>query len=253
MPPITLITHIWNEAFLLPYFIQHYLPLVDRAVVVDYASVDGSTDIVRQLAPEWEIRQSRNRYFGAQANADEIKDIESEFDGWKFVANATEFLIHEDLRAFLRESRQDAVWAFDMCMFEPPREAAKPITPEPLYVQRRYGFHSDDNHRGRMIHREKHGHFTCAGRHLSSLADRGRPEEALFVAWFCWSPVRYLWHRRLAASTMAPAEDKANGIGVWACGVFHRDWYLEQVSRSYDLWERFPAYSAAIESIKSAT
>jgi hypothetical protein len=251
--PLTIISHIWNDSFLLPYFIRHYLPLCDRAVIVDYDSVDASRDIVKEMAPEWEFRQTCNRYYGAEANAAEIKEIEQEFSGWRFVANVTEFLIHEDLRAFLRDNEQpggrQAIWSYDVRAFEHPSEIAIPVTDEPLYVQRRFGYHGADNRRGRMIHRADHGHFTCAGRHVSSLADQSKPDETLFVAWFCWAPIRFLWHRRLAASTMSPATDKANGLGVWQDGVWHRDFYRNQVAISYDLWERHPRYRQAIEAI----
>ena len=52
---LTLISHIRNEALLLPQWIAHHRPMVDAATIIDYASTDESLDIVRTLAPDWRI------------------------------------------------------------------------------------------------------------------------------------------------------------------------------------------------------
>ena len=49
--PVTLIAHVWNEAFLLPYWLRHHRPRFDHGVVIDYASTDGTPDLVRRWAP----------------------------------------------------------------------------------------------------------------------------------------------------------------------------------------------------------
>ena len=51
----TLITHIFNEEFLLPFFIKQHINKFDRVIVIDFQSTDRSQEIIRSLAPDWEI------------------------------------------------------------------------------------------------------------------------------------------------------------------------------------------------------
>src|SRR5262245_52269241 len=104
---LTLISHFYNEEDLLPHWLKHHVEMFDRGVMIDYASTDNSVDVIRQLAPHWEIRQSRNHYFEAVAVDLEVMDIETACEGWKMALNTTEFLLHPDLRGFLREFEND--------------------------------------------------------------------------------------------------------------------------------------------------
>jgi glycosyltransferase involved in cell wall biosynthesis len=47
-----------NEAQLMPYFLRHYSPLVDRLIMLDGGSDDGSDEIAR-ACPNAEVRDSR--------------------------------------------------------------------------------------------------------------------------------------------------------------------------------------------------
>jgi hypothetical protein len=251
--PITVISHIWNEAFLLPYFIRHYLPIVDRALVFDYGSVDGSVEIIRDMAPDWEVRPSRNELFDAIACDAEVMAAEEEFSGWKFVANITEFLVHKDLRYFLRNLSASAVWSYHISFVDLPEHVSDHITDEPLYFQKRYGNRGSGNLRGRMIHRERNGQYG-PGRHDSQLAERSTPDESLFLCYFVLCPLKHLWHRRLATQTMVPKSDIDRGWGVHhvTSGLDLKAFYLESVMSSYDTWERHPTYRRTLESLSRA-
>jgi hypothetical protein len=43
--PVILLSHFFNEHFLLPYWIQNHAPLFDAAVLVDYGSTDDSVSL----------------------------------------------------------------------------------------------------------------------------------------------------------------------------------------------------------------
>ena len=77
--PLTLISHFWNEEFLLPYWLRHHYPLFDHGVLLDYASTDQSVEIIRALAPRWEVRPSRNQWFDARDADAEVMEVEREF------------------------------------------------------------------------------------------------------------------------------------------------------------------------------
>ncbi len=53
---VHLYTLCWNEADILPFFFRHYDPVVDRYVVADDGSTDGSLDILR-AHPKVEVRR----------------------------------------------------------------------------------------------------------------------------------------------------------------------------------------------------
>jgi hypothetical protein len=88
----TLISHFYNEEYLLPWFCKHHAPMFDHGIMVDYASTDRSREIIQELCPNWEIRPSRNEYCISPGVEEEIMEIEAEVDGWRICLNTTEFL-----------------------------------------------------------------------------------------------------------------------------------------------------------------
>ena len=90
----TLLSHFRNEAYLLPWWINHHKEHFDQAILIDYHSTDDSRDIVRDLAPAgWKIITSVNRNFSASLVDQEVMQIEASLTGAKIVLNTTEFLV----------------------------------------------------------------------------------------------------------------------------------------------------------------
>ena len=107
-----LFSHFYNEEYLLPCWLRHHVPMFDHGVMFDYESTDRSVEIIRELAPHWEVRPSINgSVFYSRAIEKEIIDAENELsqDTWKIILNTTEFLLAGDLRKklALRESEND--------------------------------------------------------------------------------------------------------------------------------------------------
>src|SRR5437879_6505612 len=100
--PLTLISHFWNEEFLLPFWLKHHVPLFNHGILLDYASTDRSREIIQEFAPRWEVRPSRNAWFDAQDADAEVMEIERCCEGWKIVLNTTEFLLCEELPLFVQ-------------------------------------------------------------------------------------------------------------------------------------------------------
>lgn len=53
---VAVYTFAWNESRLVPYFLRHYLPWVDRIVVYDHRSTDGTPEMLAQYGPRVEVR-----------------------------------------------------------------------------------------------------------------------------------------------------------------------------------------------------
>ena len=60
--------------------------------MIDYRSNDSSREIISELCPSWEIRDSRNQYFDSVKIDEEVMEIESGLSGWRMALNVTEFL-----------------------------------------------------------------------------------------------------------------------------------------------------------------
>ena len=89
----TLISHFYNEEYLLPWFLNHHKQVFHHGIMIDYHSTDRSREIIREICPTWEIRDTRNELFDAHAVDQEVMDIEEELDGWRMCLNVTEQLI----------------------------------------------------------------------------------------------------------------------------------------------------------------
>ncbi|MEW9106591.1 glycosyltransferase family 2 protein, partial [Paenibacillus sp.] len=48
-----LISHFYNEEYLLPWWLKHHAPLFDHGILINRGSTDRSVDICKQLVPHW--------------------------------------------------------------------------------------------------------------------------------------------------------------------------------------------------------
>lgn len=244
--PLTLISHFWNEAFLLPYWLRHHYPLFDHGVLLDYGSTDGSADIARTLAPGWEVRPSRNEWFDARDVDAEVMAVEREFGGWKLVLNTTEFAVCHDLPLYVRWAEKyrpdvSGIWGYDLAIVDPLAERDAAVTDAPLYFQKRWGYHAGGA-RSRLLHRSADGRYDT-GRHASAIAGKGL-DDGVFVVWFGWSPMRYVTERKLRIQERIPPRDRTDRLGrhhiVTAAEL--ESAYLNEATKAYDLWDRHPVY-----------
>lgn len=89
----TILSHFYNEEYLLPFWLNHHKKFFDHGIMIDYESTDKSVDIIKDLCPTWEIVKTRNSCFDARAVDKEVEYYESTIDGWRICLNTTEFLI----------------------------------------------------------------------------------------------------------------------------------------------------------------
>ena len=248
--PLTLISHFWNEEFLLPYWLRHHHPLFDHGVLIDYHSTDRSREIARELAPGWEVRPSTNEWFDARDADVEVMAVEREFPGWKIVLNTTEFVLCHDLALFVRRLEKDrpyaaGVWGFDLTMVDVLAERDDGVTAAPLYFQKRWGYHSRGD-RSRLLHRQSDGRYDT-GRHTSPLVPKVL-DDGLFLLWFGWCPIRHVWGRKLQIQQRIPPRDRAAGLGRQhlRTPAELEATYRQEAARAYDLLEVHAPYRELI-------
>ena len=90
-----LLSHIFNEEYLLPFWLHHHKNMFDEIIIIDYNSTDKSMEICKNICPECKIIKTRNKFFEAEEIDKEIMDIENSIQGIKIALNTTEFLFIE--------------------------------------------------------------------------------------------------------------------------------------------------------------
>lgn len=216
----TVISHFYNEEYLLPWWLDHHTRLFDHGILVDYNSTDRSVQICRQMAPNWEVRPSKNPYFSAIDCDREVMEIERECAGWKMILNTTEFFCCPNMSGFLRGfESSNVLGAFvrAVVMVDRPETAAMPLDPrKPLIVQRHEGFFEDEilldyipwAARSRLIHCYDDGAYVV-GRHASSHVGLTQHPPGALVLWFGfapWTPATRA--RKLQIQSRIPEADK---------------------------------------------
>lgn len=249
---ITIISHFYNEQFLLPYFIDHHKHVVDHAVMIDYHSTDRSVEIIKEMAPSWEIRTSRNKEFESDSCDHEVMLIEQEFTGWKCALNVTEFLFHHDLQGYLNNwalrNPGVSVGMKGIIMVDHPNlkdVPAAPVEEAPLCLQRNWGYFDDDfgMRHPRYIHNNAHGNY-APGRHHTYSPSSNRDD--IFILWWALSPLVNVLPRRkqIAARVAQKDKDRGRGLHHLMDDAALEEHYKAELAKSYDLRKDFRFASA---------
>ena len=100
---INLISHVYNESYLLPSWIKHHREMFDSAIIIDYASTDETIEVIKKFAPStWRVVRSRNSEFDAGECDREVMEFEKSLTGWKIALNTTEFLVFPEMHKILK-------------------------------------------------------------------------------------------------------------------------------------------------------
>jgi UDP-glucose 4-epimerase len=103
---LTIMTGIYNEEKLLPFWIEHHKKLQDKGIihnviVIDHNSTDESMNIIKKTCPNWIIVNTKTTCFDAAAVDIEIMEYEKNIPGYKLFLNTTEFLMCDDISSIL--------------------------------------------------------------------------------------------------------------------------------------------------------
>lgn len=120
---------VWNERDMLPFFLEHYRPFVDRFFLYDDGSDDGSVEYLAQQ-PDVELRRFKNDGASFVETARDFnnhawKESRGAAD-WVIVVNVDELVYHPSPREALAWERQNGrtiIWprGWDMVTAEFPR------------------------------------------------------------------------------------------------------------------------------------
>ncbi|PGS26297.1 hypothetical protein COC59_12040 [Bacillus cereus] len=171
----TVISHFYNEEYLLPWWLMHHTKLFNHGILINRGSTDRSVEICRLFAPRWEIRDSKVLEFDALLVDQEVMEIEKEISGWKMVLNTTEFLCCFDKEAFFSSLATLGKNMYSirtiLMVDEPSHGYTNPRYGIPLVKQRYHGIIIHPNppapyYGGRFLHNYSEGNYSV-GRHWS--------------------------------------------------------------------------------------
>jgi len=215
-------------------------------------------EIIKQLAPTWEIHTTRNKNFRARNCDAEVQTYERQHPGWKIALNTTEFLLSPHLSQFIKDFERQfptvsGVRTTGIIMVDSPEEKDRPLTEDPLLLQRTHGYieHQHPNpivptnepSRSRLLHKMRQGPYDLGRHNLRdysnlSLINTTYPSNIigihpeLLLCWFGkYSPFNYIKQRYvdLNKKRHRPAPDAC--VTPEALEVD----YQKQITRSIDL------------------
>jgi hypothetical protein len=227
----TVICHFYNEAYMLPWWLQHHVPQFDHGIMIDHGSTDESIEIIRMIAPHWRIVRSRLTAFDAFLTDFEVQTYEQEVPGWKVALNVTEFLVSTvplgAVEKFLAENGKTGCAATGYILVDDD-PATAPDYQNPLLMQKHWGFNDNDvldprerKQRGftDMLYRNRFYHSNPVGmyqpgRHRSWHPDSGFRLDDLAVLHMGYAPWNErLLQRKLQIASKVPKSDTDRGWG----------------------------------------
>lgn len=212
------ITNIYNEEYLLPFWLKHHVKIFDLGLIIDYNSNDTSIEICKNICPHWKIIKSRNSKFQAQDVDNELMDYEKKFNCIKIILNTTEFLfIDKPIKYYFNTyNKSDLIFAINN--YTPfSKIEFNPETLEELYNNFtnnnvRFIKNCRPGNGFRFIHSYSYGNYNL-GRHSTNHKNVILTNN-FFIIWlgfFPWND-RFL-KRKLQIKNNIPNSDKEKNYG----------------------------------------
>lgn len=209
----TVISAFRNEEYLLPWWLKHHKKMFDHGIMINCDSNDNSVNIIKDICPDWEIRDSIFDVFGAYQNDIEVEEIEKSVVGWRIFLNTTEFLMG-DMSLLDKQSNPHPIGYQIPAMVMVDNEPDNlPDQKRDIIDQKRYGIHYNEDgfriRRARLLH-DKDGHKYTLGRHYEPYNT-----EDFILLWYGWSPFNEeTIKRKVNIQNRIPKEDFSRGFSL---------------------------------------
>lgn len=208
----TLLTNIFNEEYLLPFWLNHHKNMFDEIIIIDYNSTDKSIEICKSICPECKIIKTRNEYFDAEEIDKEFMDIENNIEGIKIILNTTEFL-------FCEKSIRD-IFIDDITPISYEIMCTTPYSINIYNINNNYELFSNllnndifyhNDRFTRQLHNFPNGNYGI-GRH--NTFNQKVPTSKAHIIWLGYYPLNdNLLKRKLQIQQNIPQRDKDRGFG----------------------------------------
>lgn len=238
MVSVGAVCHVYNEALLIPHWIDHHRDIYEEMIFIDHHSTDDSVVLIKDIAPWAKVIPSRLSEFDAQLVDDEVMEVEEEYlnTDYKITSNITEFMWHDDLQGLLYENKEFEAIGFKAYMMV-DKDLSLPLD-GPLWKDRHNGYLDNEtalnSRRWRFIHRMEHGHYGL-GRHHVNLKDIKNPDWTILFASF--SPWPQAIPRKMQIQSRISARDVSAGSGIQHMQnpITLNNFYQSELAKSSDL------------------
>jgi Glycosyl transferase family 2 len=206
----TVITHMYNEEYLLPWWLHHHKNIFDYGVIIDYGSTDRSVEICKEICPNWKVVTSENTYFNASKCDQEIMGYERQLQGWRIALTVTEFLVG-DTDKLMTATTENCQYLIPGIRFTKWNPRGKLNRSKPLWEQVHTGISYYDNpiaHQARSLHNFNDIEYTT-GRHYWP----PNTEDVLIFHYAHCIVGKEMLHRRLQIQNKVSPSDIEKGIG----------------------------------------
>lgn len=212
----TILSHFYNEEYLLPWWLEHHKKYFDHGILIDYHSTDRSVEIIKSICPDWQVVTTVNDCFDARKVDQEIMQYESQVSGWKITLNTTEFL-HGDFNILNDDDEKKQYLIGSLFFVSNPEVDEYPDTSIPLHcsITTALDFNlAEHNIRGtRSIH--NHNVVYDIGRHRSYGPCQQHLTNDLKIFYYGFAPYNEkVLQRKLQIQDKMPETDKSLGLGV---------------------------------------
>jgi len=221
----TVITHFFNEEYLLPFWLKHHVMRFDDGILIDYKSTDSSRKIIEELAPKWKVVPASTDQFDAAKLDQFIMQLEGNIAGVKIALTVTEFLIGDPKEV----SNSLVIPSIDLINMA---EDAKFDEKLPFHDQRFFGYGyleslpERPSPQGRLLHTSVANYST--GRHFDIVS--GGPI-LIYRVTNCLVNENMI-ERKLQIQTKIPESDIAKNFGWqhhnWGKGLTRADVLAQQ-------------------------
>lgn len=211
----SIISHFYNEEYLLPWWLNHHKKYFDYGLMIDYNSTDRSIEIIKEICPDWQIVKSINSEFNATECDKEVEYYEEQIPDWKIALNVTEFLIGD---FSLLDDQKNKKYYIPSFYFVDDKDSSYPDKDKPLYEQIFNGIDYHDNRdlrKLRCMHNSTMSYIP--GRHFSNY---DQTTDKFIIFNYGFAPMNeYLIQRKLQIQNRIPLIDKQRN---W--GAEHHNW-----------------------------
>ncbi len=214
----TVITHIYNEEYLLPFWLEHHSKIFDHGIIIDYRSTDSSLEICKRICPTWSIITSKNKNFSAHDVDVEVMAIENTCEGLKIALNTTEFLFTNTSINLLFKNYEDKEVCiainsttpyYNKFIYPTDINSLKNILLDPSLKYKKNDRPGPTGYR--FLHNYSNGRYTL-GRHTSEHNSTVLDElQIVWLGYFPWN--EHLIKRKLQIKHNVPQHDKNSGAG----------------------------------------
>lgn len=207
---VTLLSHFYNEEYLLPWWLKHHCKIFDDAILIDYNSTDNSVEIIKEYCPNWTVVRSENDAFDAEKVDKEVMKYEESIGGYKMCLNTTEFIFGD----ILSELRDDGLNCFKINSISIVDDNPSDVLTydDNIIEKKKFGFPNGC----RFIHNYPSGKYSV-GRHSSHLPINKTLNTTIrHLKYAPWT--EEFIKRKLQISKKIPKSDIQKGMGghhIW--------------------------------------